>query len=172
MTNPLKNTRPRAGRRLILMIMLPVLAAGLTVAIVANHLLTAPLLDHLQVRADQRLRLASSLALEICDDLMQDILSLRLEDDPATTSSMQKEAMAQLEALHRRMVNIHLAVVGERGEVLFTTLPLFERLTLPPPGAMNDEIRIQETPGGPARTHCRYFPLWRWHVRAIATEEA
>jgi PAS domain S-box-containing protein len=171
MTAAMEKVRLRPSRRLVVMIMLPVMAAGLLVAFIANHLLAEPLLDHLKTRADLRLRLASSLALEICDDMMQDILSLRLEDDPASTASMQKEAMAQMNALHQRLVNVHLAVVDEKGEVLFASLLLAERLAPPRLAAMSDEIRIENTPGGPARVHCRYFPLWRWHVLALATEE-
>ncbi len=168
----MNTARIRPRNRIIVLIMLPVVLFGLAAAIGANRLLADPLVDYLKSRADQRLRLSSGLALAICDELMQNLLALRLEDDPAAAVSTQKEALEQIKALHQKLVNVHLAVTDENGRVLASTLPLPERL----PGFsrldLNNGIRTQELDGSPIRFHSRYFPFWRWHVISLSTAEA
>ncbi len=157
----LKDLMPRT---LTLLVLVPVvLAGGLSVA-VSIYLLNTNLSDYLQRRTKSELKLASSIALEICDENFDDLLTIRMANDSAMVQTMKNDSLVQILDLPSRFSLMHFLVVENGQEVVGSTIEGLSRKKLqsmPPP---EGEIFEMELEGGRALAYGRYFPFFRWHL--------
>ena len=159
-------------RRVILAIFLPVLAVGLAIGILANQVLAPPLLTHLRASTDAQLRTASGMALAICDNLLDQILSRRLEDSQEELAAIKRQALAEIATMGRQFPNLAVMVVDQSGVVLASSVQ--EGLNIPKLdlGPLSQAIITTSVQGKGLRLHRRYFPFWRWNLVSLITEES
>ncbi|MFH1035606.1 MAG: PAS domain S-box protein [Pseudomonadota bacterium] len=159
-------------RRIILAIFLPVLAVGLGIGILANQLLAPPLLAHLQSSTDGQLKMASGMGLAICDNLLDQILSRRLEDSQDELAAMKREALAEISELASQFPTLAVVVVDHSGAVLASSLGQDLNLPQLELGPLSDNILTLTVQGRALRLHRAYFPFWRWNIISLITEES
>ncbi|MBA4357937.1 MAG: hypothetical protein C0405_09460, partial [Desulfovibrio sp.] len=160
-------SRPPLHRRITFAIMVPVVLAGLAVAALGNYFLTQPLLDFLHGRAEARLRLASQMALSICDELLEDVVNQRLEGSAQVREALQREAQAQLGQLRLKFPALQVLVLDEKGLVVSSTLSLPRGLDTSFLLGHGDQVRTAQVGGTEVRYHGRYFPYWGWHILSV-----
>ncbi|MFW5712290.1 MAG: hypothetical protein ACOCZA_10110, partial [Spirochaetota bacterium] len=83
-------------------ILIPVAIAGIVSAVLINLLLTPLLIDHFTEKSSTDLELATSIAMEYCEENFQDLLSLRLSDDEMMVETMYQETLREIIQLHQR----------------------------------------------------------------------
>ena len=91
-----KYSLPIIRNRILLSILLPVLAIGLIIASVSIYYLTPPLFSLIQDRIDSELKLASKMGLQICENNLNYLMELRLENNPEMNAALRKEAVEQV----------------------------------------------------------------------------
>ncbi|MHB8069164.1 MAG: hybrid sensor histidine kinase/response regulator [Desulfobaccales bacterium] len=160
-------------KRIAWSILLPVLLAGLVFSSIVIYYLTPPLTSPLEKNMDADLRLATSLGISVCEDKYHDLLDLRLEDDPETLATTQKEAIEEIKKVSAKLKNVHMLVLGENETLEGTSVSL-------PPGEFQlpklpkaPEIDISEdlVGGQWVKLHHRYFPFWNWQVIGFIYEK-
>jgi len=158
----------RIDHRILVRMVVPILAAGLLFSWVALHRLTEPLVGYLQNEADLLLKHASEHGLTICDQSLNHLLEMRLEEDDQMNAALQHETLAEIRAIHRRLPKIHMLVIDTHGAPLTSSLNSTAGLPLPnPDSGFSDQISDARINGVPMRLHRRYFPFWRWWVVSL-----
>jgi two-component system, cell cycle sensor histidine kinase and response regulator CckA len=160
-----KNTSRPLKKRILLSILVPVLSAGIVICMVSTSLITPPILGYIQMRIDSELNLASSMALQICENHLNYLLDLRLEDDREMNAALKKEAAEEIKMIAQRFKDIQTIVVSGKGPVVEASEDLAENdhhLDL----IKQQPIGIQDLSlgGRPVRAHYLYFPFWDWYV--------
>ncbi|MBI4797504.1 MAG: PAS domain S-box protein [Desulfarculus sp.] len=159
-------------QRIIWAIALPVLVVGLAVGFLANQLLAPPLMDHLQENIDGQLRMASGMGLTVCDNLLDQILSRRLEDSQEVLASMKRGALAEIRELSHQFPNLAVLVLDQNGQVLLSSLRPGQAVPKLDLGQISDGIILTEAQGQGFRLHRRYFPFWRWNIISLISQES
>ncbi|MFP4179740.1 MAG: sensor histidine kinase [Spirochaetaceae bacterium] len=155
-------------RTITLLVLLPVLAAGGITALVAVHFFNTSLSVRLEEQAAADLRLGTSLAMDICDDNLENILSLRLGNDRSMVETMKRDSLFKILELPDRLNHINFIVLENRNFIAGATLPEIsnEELKLLP--SPDDEVVELALDGGKGFAHSRYFPFFRWHIISFA----
>lgn len=149
-------------------ILIPVVAAGIVSAVLINLLLTPLLVAHFTEKSSADLELATSLAIEHCEENLQDLLSLRLSSDEMMVATMYQETLREITQLHRRLPDIHLITVNATGVVEASTFPPVQPdSAFEPPAIAETEIQSRRIAGRRVLFHTRYFPFWRLHIVAL-----
>ena len=158
--------------RILVRMLLPVLAAGLVISVFSARMLSAPLAAYLNHEADQMLGHAAEHGLAICDNNLNYLLELRLEDDAEMARALQHEAIAEILAVHDQLPKIDMLVLGADGTMVASTRPGAAALRLP---ALTPEtagaVTTTVLDGVPVRLNARYFPFWRWYVVSLISEK-
>ena len=166
--NPMKSL---PENRILLSILLPVVIVGVLISGISIYFFAPPLISLLKNGADSNLKLASGLALAQCEERLNYLLDLRLENDPQMVAALRRETIAEVKAMSGRFHSVHLAVVDRKGNVLGSSFELpSKRLDLPPLREANKGVMRQQWGDVVVRMHSRYFPFWRWRVVSFITE--
>jgi PAS domain S-box-containing protein len=161
-----------APRRLAVYVILPVVLIGFALAVVSVESLTPWLYSYFDRRNGTQLKLASLLALEVCEQNLQELIELRLEDDPEMNETMLTDALRRVEDVGDRFEHVGVYVVDLGGKVIASSdggslgRPEVEPF---PKGRL--DIREMSFLGQASFVHGRYFPFWRWHVVAAMPKE-
>ena len=152
-------------KRILLSILLPVLAVGVVICMVSISLIIPPILDDIQRRIDSELKHASSMALQICENHLNYLLDLRLEDDREMNTALKKEAAEEIKRIASLFNGIHMMVVGGNGRVVEASEDMAKNdRSLSLIKQKTTDIRNLSFWGNPVRTHYVYFPFWDWYV--------
>jgi len=163
---------PFFRKKILLSILLPVLTVGITLSLIFVRYLTPPLFSFIEERTESELRLASGLGLEICEDHMNYLMDLKLENDSEMTAAVKNEAMEEIKAISKKLHKVNLLIMDDSVNVLDSSIKLPEkkfRLQALPKN--ETEIIIQEMGGERARIHSLYFPFWQWHIVSFMYEK-
>ncbi|MFO7716572.1 ATP-binding protein [Desulfosarcina sp.] len=158
--------------RILLSILLPVLAVGVILCMIATSLITPPISDSIRARIDSELTHMSGMALQICENHLNYLLDLRLEDDREMNAALQREAGEEIKRLASRFQGIHMLVLRKDGALVavsekLTRDPVKLPLIKPMPGG---DIRDLSFWGNPVRAHYLYFPFWDWYLVGYINE--
>ena len=161
-------SKPLFPYRITLYVLLPVVVAGLAFSAVIMRSLTPSLATHLEKSVYSNLALASQMGLEVCEENLDELLSLRMTEDEMMTATMRKDALERIEAISALFPNIDLVVVEEGREVVGWSTDE------PPPAADLADLprKMPEAmewivSGRRMLIHARYFPFWRWHIVSL-----
>ncbi len=162
---PIKN-------RILIAILLPVLVAGVIICVISTNLIAPPILDYIRTRIDSELKLASRMGLQICENHLNYLLDLRLEDDREMNLALKKEALVEFKGLSNHLQGIQLLVVKDDGTIVGASDPLKDT-SIRLPSLEKEDNRIQRLLfwDQSVRTHHRYFPFWDWHVVSYIHDE-
>ena len=160
-----KRDRSPPRKRILFAILLPVLAMGIIICFITTGLITPPVLNYIQKRIDADLTLASRMGLQICENYLNYLLDLRLEEDREMNETLKHEAIGEIEALNRHFEDIQLLVVDDDGRVVGASDSLVQvgvRTPVPVKGTtgINRHLFWDQ----PVRITHNYFPFWAWHV--------
>jgi PAS domain S-box-containing protein len=146
-------------------ILLPIVAIALVVSVIAVSYLTRTF-DSLmrdQVAAD--LKLAVELGVGICEERLNNLLSLRLEQDPEMMAAYRNRALGEIKQLSKKFHNIHLLVIENQKTVVAASRDFpQEHLHLPAMVKRPSSVVSADLWGEPLLLSHEYFPLWRWHI--------
>ena len=104
--------------RILISIVLPVIAVGMVLTVIAGTFMVSPLISHIQKNLDANLVLITTLGYEKCVLNSTYLQNRDLEENQARLKDQQNETLVQIEILGRQFDNIRLMVVNERGEAL------------------------------------------------------
>ncbi len=158
-----------AKNRIVFSMILPVFLVGLAISALSVYLGTKPVISFIVGRADAVLRLATDLGMEVCDERLDYLLSLRMENDPEMLASLRREAINGVLEISKRLDHVQMIIV-ENGD---TVVGSSEN----PPSWVPSHLEKQKSPilthtvnGELVRIHYQYFPLWRWHIISLLHE--
>ncbi len=158
--------------RLLLGIVLPVILIGTVFSLVVIYVLLPPMTDHLRAQSDAMLRHASSMGISICENRLNNILELRLEDNLEMDTASRKEAVQQILNISRILPGIHTMVVDRNGSIAAKSFDFpADRVSLRDYPVREKDIVPDRLGQKPARLHYRYFPFWDWYVVSAVFEE-
>jgi PAS domain S-box-containing protein len=158
--------------RILLSTLLPVLGIGLIIASLSIYYFTPPLTTFLKERTDSELKLASNLGLGICENHLNYLLDLRLEDDPEMNAALREEAIQEIKNISNQLHKIHMLVIENEGVILGSSMPFpQDHLTLPRFIRGKTPIINENMWDRPFRIHMRYFPFWNWHILSFTTQK-
>ena len=101
--------------RILISIVLPVIAVGIVLTVIAGTFMVSPLISHIQKNLDANLVLITTLGYEKCVLNSTYLQNRDLEENQARLKDQQNETLVQIEILGRQFDNIQLMVVNERG---------------------------------------------------------
>lgn len=149
----MKRELPFFRNKILLSILLPVFTVGIIISIIFVRYLTPPLFSFIQERTEAELKLASGLGLNICEDYLNYLMELRLENNSEMIAALKKEAIEEIKAISKKLHKINLMVTEDNLNVLGSSVELPEeklRLQTLPRNEAN--IIIQEMGGERVRT--------------------
>jgi PAS domain S-box-containing protein len=155
--------------RIILAILLPIFLVGLAASLVSVHISAKPIVSFIERRTEAELKLASSLALNNCEERLNYLIGLRLENQPEMISSLRNESMHEVVAVSKSFHKIYLLIVEDGNGLVASSIPV-DDMRLPSLGKGTSGIMAGTIGGRPVRMHSRYFPFWRWHVVSFIYE--
>lgn len=158
-----------AKNRIVVWIIIPFFLVGLTISALSVYFWTKPVTSFIESRNEDELKLASSLGIQHCEDRLNELLNLRLENDPEMVASMRAEALKEVVGISREFSHIHMMIVEEGKTVVGSSVP--DLAELPSRLARGNAPVVRETLANrPVRMHYRYFPFWRWHIISFIYE--
>ncbi len=163
------NWKPKT---LFFYILIPVLTSAILISFLTVFVISESLVSHFERMAHGDLELASDLGIEVCEERFNDLLMMRLTNNPMMVAAMRREALNSVLTIAQRFSNIKMAVVDQNGRVESTTsygLPEGLNITLPKLG--NEEVLSLDLQGGDVLLRARYFPFWRWYVVSFIPRE-
>ena len=167
----MRRKSPWLKDRITLSIILPVSLVGLVISILSITLSTPPLISFIKNRTQEELRLASNLGLSICEERLNQLLELRLENDPEMVASLRSESIKEIEQISEKFHKIHLLIVEKEDLVAGSSAPFHGRRVSWPLSRQESDVQPAVFFEEPVRMHYRYFPLWRWHIIAFMYEK-
>ena len=168
-----KNRFQFLQNRILLSILLPVLGAGLIISALSVFYLTPPLVSFIQNRTDAELKLASNSGFTICENHLNYLLDLRLEDYTEMNVALKNEAIKEIKEISKQFHKINMLIIEDNLTVLGSSLDLKknEKPALPKLSKGKSEITTQEFRHTPVRMSYQYFPFWNWHVVSLISEK-
>ncbi len=160
----MKQIRTLLERRLVIAILLPLILAGIVAGLVCLKLLTRPLSDMLGQKAASDLIHAADMSLSICEERFDDLLSLRMENNPKVNNSIRRQALEEIKQISKNFVNIEIMVI-RNGRIVCCSVPLqadtpgLDQLAGRHPSVFRARIG-----GHQIMASVRYFPFWRWQI--------
>jgi two-component system, cell cycle sensor histidine kinase and response regulator CckA len=158
--------------RILLSILLPVLGAGLIMSALSASYLTPPIVSFIHDRTDAELKLASNIGLTICENHLNYLLDLRLEDDTEMNVALKNEAVKEINEISKQLHKVNMLVIEDNLTVLGSSLDLKnEKPAFPEFSKGKSEITTQEFRDTSVRMNYQYFPFWNWHVMSFISEK-
>jgi diguanylate cyclase (GGDEF)-like protein/PAS domain S-box-containing protein len=169
----MKRESPLVKKRILLSILLPVLIAGIVLPIIFVHYFMTPfIVSYIKEKVDLELKLASGLGIQICEQQMDYLIDLRLENDLEMIAALKNEAIGEINAISKKLHKINLLITGESLNVVSSSISLPEgKLRLKKLNGNDTSIAIQELGGERVLTYSLYFPFWKWRIISFIYEK-
>lgn len=161
---------------LIWRLILPVIVIGTLCSITLNYLLVPPIVSSLEQRIDKTISYASTLAVNICEERLTDMLDLRMVDSAEMNSASKKESIEEIKKIANFFSNIRIMVVEESGKIqgasFFYPKERETELLASLSGAVKirEKLSSMELWGDSVLFHVEYFPFWRWYIVSFIPE--
>ncbi len=152
------------GRRLVTPLLLTLVLAGSATGWVSLKLLTPPLSRMLGQRAASDLVHSVEMSLTVCEERLDDLLSLRMEADPSVNNSMRRQALEEIKRISKTFVDIEIMVLQENHLVSSSIALPSDQLDFQQFERRNPTVFHARLGQKPIMACSRYFPFWRWHI--------
>jgi len=158
--------------RLLLGIILPVMIIGCLFSFVLTQLLLPPIISLLQDRTDATLIHASQMGIGICEERFDDILELRMEDNPEMNAVSKKEAIEQIKKISKISPGIKMLIIDRDWKIIGKSFKIaMDQLVLQKQLKNQNSIIIQNFGGYKVRLNHDYFPYWRWYIVSMMFDD-
>lgn len=154
--------------RITFYIILPVIVAGFLFTFLMVSILSPRVTSYFEERNTANLKLATSIAVEFCDENFNTLLNLRLENDLGMVETMRRDALARIEAAAEEFPAIDIVVLERKRDVVTES-----EIHIPDPAvfselpAKTEEVRSVKIGNNRHLVFSRYFPFWRWDIISI-----
>jgi len=160
------------GNSLLFGVLVPVLVIGVLFSFFLIRLLEPPLVSFLKAQADTALNHTSDSGINVCEERLDDLLDLRMEDNPEMNLASKKQAIEEIKGIHVKHSGIQMLVVGPDWEILGASFSVpAHKLVLSDYSKKGRNVIVRTLWGKPVRISCRYFPFWRWHIVSLISEK-
>lgn len=157
--------------RIILLILLPVLIVGIIISGFSISVLTPPLVSFLKKNIDANLKLASKLGITVCENSLNYLLDLRLENDFEMNTALKKESIEEIKGISKQLHKIHMLIIEDNRTLMGSSLNLTDKkLIFPKLNIGENGITTQNFWGDPVRINYQYFPFWNWTIVSLISE--
>jgi len=154
--------------QLLLGVILPVLIIGSLFSFILMQLLLPPIVSLLQDRTDMTLIHATKMGMTACEERFDDILELRMEDNPEMNAAAKKEAIEQIKKISRIIPGIQMLIIDKDGKIIGTSFDVgIDRFSLRKQPRIQNRIMTETLGDSRVRCHQQSFPFWGWHVVSI-----
>ncbi|MFH1102288.1 MAG: response regulator [Pseudomonadota bacterium] len=159
-------------KRILLAIIVPTIIIGIFILSISTLLMTRPLSKLFREYIHSNLIHYSHMGVTTCDERLADLVSLRLESDPAMNAASKREALEEIKAHHQDFPGIEVIVVEENQQVKAGTVTIPDNASFPLPlDKKTSSILFKDLWGKPYVIHYRYFPFWRWHIISLISQK-
>ncbi len=167
-----ENNKLPVHKRIIFWFVIPVFFVGIVISGLLISYLSPPMESYLTGHLEANLRLASNLGLRICETHFNQLLDMRLEDNPEMNNALKNEALEQIKATGSQMPNVHM-LVAEGGQFIKTISIDFQKDVWNVPDFANTKDTILDTMLGEdkIKAHIRFFPFWDWHIISFVNKK-
>jgi PAS domain S-box-containing protein len=166
------NLQRKINESIIWSLLLPIVAIALVVSVMAVSYLTRTFDSLMRDQVAAELKLAVELGVGICEERLNNLLSLRLEQDPEMMAAYRNHALGEIKQLSKKFHTIHLLVIENQKNVLAASRDFPQKhLHLPDMVKRPRSLVSADLWGEPLLMSHEYFPLWRWHIVSFITAE-
>ena len=171
MTTKHARKQPRLYKRIVFLLLVPVIIVGITIAGLLTHFLSEPTESFLVNNFEANLRIAAKMGLGVCETHFNQLLDMRLEDNIEMNTALKTEALEQIKAISGQFPNIHMMVLKEKQSILAISLD-YDQPTWRLPDYYHDTQAVIDTRLGQntIKAHIQYFPFWDWHIVSFMDE--
>lgn len=172
MNSERENKKPPIHKRIVFWFVLPVIIVGMLISGILIAYLSPVMESFLREDFAADLRLSSKLGIGVCETHFDQLLDMRLEDNPEMNNVLQKEALDQIKDIGKQIPNVHMLVIENEQfiKMISTNFPE-EVWTLPDAAKEHDAILDILLGDERIKAHCRYFPFWDWHIISFVKEK-
>jgi PAS domain S-box-containing protein len=157
--------------RILLLILLPVLVVGIIISGFSISYLTPPLVSFIKNNIDADLELASKLGMTVCENSLNYLLDLRLENDIEMNAALKQETVEEIKGISKQLHKIHMLIIEDNRTLMGSSLNLKnKKLIFPKLNIGENGITTQNLWGDPVRINYRYFPFWNWTIVSLISE--
>lgn len=161
---------------LIWRLLLPVIIFGTLFSLVLGLYLVPPLVSSLEKRIDKTIDHTVSMAMKICEERLNDMLDLRMEENEEMNTAARKEAIEEIKQVAGIFPHIRMMVFDENGLIHGASLPIPAYI---PEKLLQSLEKMQpvrnlyatEIFGRRVFLAHGYFPFWRWHIVSFIPED-
>jgi len=152
-------------RRIIFWLFLPVLIVGFLIAWLLIAFITPAIEDYTNAHFEANLRLAASLGVGVCETHFNQLLDMRLEDNPEMNAAMQKQALAAIKTIGAQVPGVQLLVLEDKQTIRAISVDYPRDVwKLPPLNGPEGKLMDVRLGPEPIRAQVQYFPFWDWHI--------
>ena len=120
---------------------------------------------------DANLELASRLGMTVCENNLNYLLDLRLENNLEMNAALKKETIEEIKGISKQLHKIHMLIIEDNRTLIGSSLNLKDRkLIFPKLNIGENGITTQNFWGDPVRINYRYFPFWNWTIVSLISE--
>jgi len=158
--------------RLILGIILPVVIIGGLFSFMLTQYLLPPIISLLQDRTDATLIHASKMGITSCEERFDDILELRMEDNPEMNEASKKEAIEQIKKISLIIPGIQMLIIDKNWKIIGATFKTaVNQFVIQKQEKSQNSILTENLGDNQVRLNYQIFPFWRWHVVSIMFDD-
>jgi PAS domain S-box-containing protein len=158
-------------------LIIPVIVIGTFCSILLNYFLVPPIVSILEKRIDKTIIHAATLAVNICEERLTDLLDLRMENNAEMNSTSKKKAIGEVKKIAYFFSNIRIVIVDDNGKIqgasFFYPDGREAELLVSLSGVeeMGEKLSSMELWDDKVLFHVEYFPFWRWHIISFIPED-
>jgi PAS domain S-box-containing protein len=161
---------------LLWQLIIPVIVIGTFCSIILNYFLVPPIGSILERRIDKTIIHAGTLAVNICEERLTDMLDLRMENSAEMNSTSKKKAIGEIMKIVNYFSNIRMVIVEDTGKIQGASFfcPMEREAELL--ASLSNAVKIREKLlsmelwGDTVLFNVEYFPFWRWHIISLIPE--
>ena len=158
--------------RLLLGIIIPVVIIGSLFSFMLTQLLLPPIISLLRDSTDMSLRHAAKIGITACEERFNDLLELRMEDNPQMNEASKNEAIEQIIKISQILPGIQMLIIDKDWKIIGSSFNVpTEQFSLLKQPKNQDSIITENLGDYRVRLNHQFFPFWRWHVVSIIFDD-
>ncbi len=170
----MKNT---FSQSLLWRLILPVIVIGTFCSVMLDYFLVPPIVSTLQQRMDRTIHHAGTLAVNICEERLTDLLDLRMEDSAEMNRASQKKAIQEIKHIANLFPEIRMIILIDNSKIQGASFSYPKEGAAELQASLAAAIKIRgdlssmQLWGEKLLFHAEYFPFWRWHIVSFIPED-
>ncbi len=158
-------------------LLIPVMVIGTFCSIVLSYFLVPPIISNLEQRIDNTISHAATMAVNICEERLNDMLDLRMESNVEMNTASKRQAVEEIKEITSIFPDIRMMVLNGEGEIQGASFSFSEYrgkdllAGLDGAAKVREELLGMKLWGDSVLLNTVYFPFWRWHIVSFIPEK-